>query len=78
MRSNAQWSVELIPINEEYLGDMMELCFNHRAEDLDHRYLDTSNSSSRIIMTCIIPLSEIVTDFFDKLKSRSSGFASFE
>ncbi len=70
--------LELILINAEYLGDMMELCFNHRAEDLDHRYLDTSNSSSRIILTCIIPLSEIVTDFFDKLKSRSSGFASFE
>jgi len=29
-------------------------------------------------MTCIVPLSEIVTDFFDRLKSRSSGFASFD
>lgn len=58
---------------------MMELCFNHRAEDLDHKYLDASGSlSSRIILTCTMPLSEIVTDFFDKLKSRSSGFASFE
>ncbi|KAJ3933452.1 MAG: GTP-binding protein lepa C-terminus-domain-containing protein [Lentinula lateritia] len=35
-------------------------------------------SSSRIILTCVIPLSEIVTDFFDQLKSRSSGFASFD
>lgn len=68
----------LIAINSEYLGDMMDLCFNHRAEDLDHRYLDTSSSSSRIILTCTLPLSEIVMDFFDKLKSRSSGFASFE
>ena len=63
----------------EYLGDMMELCFNHRAEDVDHKYLDASGAlSSRIILTCTMPLSEIVTDFFDKLKSRSSGFASFE
>ena len=62
----------------EYLGEMMDLCFIHRGEDLDYKYLDSSGSSPRIIMTCTIPLSEIVTDFFDRLKSRSSGFASFE
>ncbi|KAJ7709647.1 GTP-binding protein lepa [Mycena rosella] len=69
-----------IIVPEEYFGDMMDLCFTHRAEDLDHRYLDagTGTSSSRIILTCTIPLSEIVTDFFDQLKSRSSGFASFD
>ncbi|KAG6909632.1 Translation factor guf1 mitochondrial [Tephrocybe rancida] len=68
-----------IIVPEEYFGDMMELCFSHRAEDLDHRYLDPGTaSSSRIILTCIIPLSEIVTNFFDQLKSRSSGFASFD
>lgn len=62
----------------EFLGEMMDLCFIHRGEDLDYKYLDSSGSSPRIIMTCTIPLSEIVTDFFDRLKSRSSGFASFE
>jgi len=67
-----------IIVPEEYLGDMMDLCFSHRAEDLDHRHLDSSTNSSRVILTCTIPLSEIVTDFFDKLKSRSSGFASFD
>lgn len=57
----------------------MDLCFQHRAEDLDHKYLDPSGGQdARIILTCTIPLAEIVTDFFDKLKSRSSGFASFE
>lgn len=57
----------------------MELCFSHRGEDMDHRYLDASGSANaRIMLTCTIPLSEIMTDFFDKLKSRSSGFASFE
>ncbi|KAJ3931212.1 MAG: P-loop containing nucleoside triphosphate hydrolase protein [Lentinula lateritia] len=69
-----------IIVPEEYFGDMMELCYSRRAEELDHRYLDTGSdaSSSRIILTCVIPLSEIVTDFFDQLKSRSSGFASFD
>jgi translation elongation factor EF-4 len=57
----------------------MELCYSHRAEDLDHKYLDSgTGTSSRIMLTCVLPLSEIVTNFFDQLKSRSSGFASFE
>ncbi|KAJ6630566.1 GTP-binding protein lepa [Mycena sp. CBHHK59/15] len=61
-----------IIVPEEYFGDMM-------TSELDHRYLDAgSGSSARIMLTCVIPLSEIVTDFFDQLKSRSSGFASFD
>jgi translation factor GUF1, mitochondrial len=60
------------------MGDLMELCFQHRGEELEHRYLDAGSGSARIMITCILPLSEIVTDFFDQLKSRSSGFASFE
>ena len=59
----------------------MDLCFSHRAEDMDHRYLDSGSgldSSARTILTCALPLSEIVTNFFNDLKSRSSGFASFE
>ncbi|KAI0256867.1 GTP-binding protein lepa [Lactifluus subvellereus] len=68
-----------IIVPEEYLGEMMNLCFEHRAEDIDHRYLETSGEgSNRAMLTCTLPLSEIVTDFFDKLKSRSSGFASFD
>ncbi|KAJ3506153.1 hypothetical protein NLJ89_g7026 [Agrocybe chaxingu] len=68
-----------IIVPEEYFGEMMELCYSHRADELDHRYLDSGTaSSSRIMLNCIVPLSEIVSDFFDQLKSRSSGFASFE
>ncbi|KAG8217607.1 P-loop containing nucleoside triphosphate hydrolase protein [Butyriboletus roseoflavus] len=68
-----------IIVPEDYLGEMMELCFAHRAEDLDHRYLDAgATKSACIILTCTVPLSEIVTDFFDKLKSKSSGYASFD
>ncbi|CCM04403.1 uncharacterized protein FIBRA_06580 [Fibroporia radiculosa] len=64
---------------QSYLSDMLELCYSHRAENLDWKYLDTSGTpDSRIMLTCTMPLTEIVTDFFDKLKSRSSGFASFD
>jgi translation elongation factor EF-4 len=68
-----------IIVPKEFLGEMMDLCFDHRAEDFDHRYLESSGeTSNRALLTCTMPLSEIVTDFFDKLKSRSSGFASFD
>jgi len=67
-----------IIVPEDYLGEMMDLCYSHRAEDIDHRYLDAGLGSARAILTCTLPLSEIVTDFFDKLKSRSSGYASFD
>jgi len=67
-----------IIVPREYLGDMMELCSSHRAEGLDHRYLDSGFESSRIMVNCRLPLAEIMTDFFDQLKSRSSGFASFD
>lgn len=68
-----------IIVPEDYLGKVMELCFSHRAEDLEPRYLDSGSiSSARIMLTCTLPLSEVVTNFFDQLKSRSSGFASFD
>ncbi|KIY43507.1 GTP-binding protein lepa [Fistulina hepatica ATCC 64428] len=68
-----------IIVPEEYIGDLMELCFARRGEELDCRYLDAETSfSPRVMLTCILPLSEIVNDFFDQLKSRSSGFASFD
>ena len=48
---------------------MMDLLFSRRAEDLDTKYLDAAGSASaRAMLTCVMPLSEIVTDFFDKLK----------
>ena len=66
-------------VRTEYFGNMMELCYSHRADEVEHRYLDAgTTSSARIMLTCILPLCEIVTEFFDQLKSRSSGFASFE
>ncbi|WFD06337.1 Translation factor guf1 mitochondrial [Malassezia vespertilionis] len=61
---------------EEYTGAMMELCAEHRGEQLD---IDFSNAgATQVHMLYKLPLAEVVTDFFDKLKSRSSGFASFD
>ena len=66
-----------IIVPEEYLGEMMDLCHIHRAMDFDYRYLDGSKAS-RVLISCTLPLGEIVTAFFSDLKSRSSGYASFE
>jgi translation factor GUF1, mitochondrial len=57
---------------------MMEICSQHRGEEIDYHYINTDSDSSRIILTCKLPLAEVVTDFYGKIKSRSSGFASFE
>ena len=59
---------------EEYIGPIMELCQNKRGEYQDIEYLDDNRRN--VIYS--IPLSEIVFDFFDKLKSCTKGYASFD
>ncbi|KAI8992177.1 GTP-binding protein lepa [Mycotypha africana] len=59
---------------EEYMGKLIELCGSRRGEQLDYVYLD----EKRVMMKYRLPLAEIVTDFYDELKSRSSGYASFD
>lgn len=58
----------------EYIGTIMELCQAKRGEYVDIQYIDDTRQS--IIYN--IPLSEIVYDFFDKLKSSTKGYASFD
>ncbi|CAE6436557.1 unnamed protein product, partial [Rhizoctonia solani] len=65
-----------IIVPETYIGNMLDLCSAHRATDLTHAYL--SESDSRILIRATLPLSEIVSDFHDRVKHRSSGFASFD
>ncbi|KAJ2630294.1 Translation factor guf1 mitochondrial [Coemansia sp. RSA 1694] len=59
---------------EKYLGSMLELCTTHRGELQNHTFID----ETRVMLKCRLPMAEIVTDFFDKLKSKSQGFASFD
>ncbi len=58
----------------EYIGNIMDLCANKRAEFKDMQYLDEKRS--KIVYN--IPLNEIVYDFFDKIKSLSKGYASMD
>lgn len=58
----------------EYIGPIMELCQNKRGSFISMEYID----SIRVNIHYEIPLSEIVYDFFDKLKSYTKGYASFD
>lgn len=57
-----------------YIGSIMELCQNKRGNYISMEYLDPT----RVNIHYEIPLSEIVYDFFDKLKSSTKGYASFD
>jgi GTP-binding protein LepA len=58
----------------EHIGAIMELCQSRRGEYQGTEYLDTS----RVKLLYELPLNEIIYDFFDALKSRSRGYASFD
>ncbi|KAJ3079051.1 hypothetical protein HDU99_000204 [Rhizoclosmatium hyalinum] len=58
----------------EYVGGLMELCGSHRGEQLDYTAID----STRVLLKYKLPMSEILTDFYDQLKSRTQGYATFD
>lgn len=59
---------------ETYVGTLMELCQNRRGVFKDMRYL----TPGRTTLIYELPLAEVVTDFFDQMKSRTRGYASME
>lgn len=59
---------------KEYVGNVMEICQNRRGIYLDMKYLDTE----RVTLIYEMPLNEIIYDFFDNLKSKTKGYASFD
>ncbi|HEY8444910.1 MAG TPA: translation elongation factor 4 [Bacilli bacterium] len=63
-----------IMLPNEYVGTIMELCQSKRGIFKDMVYLDVT----RVTLTYEMPLSEIVYDFFDRLKSSTKGYASFD
>jgi len=63
-----------IMVPNEYVGPVMELCQDKRGSFVNMEYLSTQ----RVMITYKLPLSEILYDFFDALKSRTRGYASLD
>jgi GTP-binding protein LepA len=63
-----------IMVPNDYVGAIMELCQNKRGTFVDMKYID----QTRVSLLYDIPLAEIVYDFFDRLKSTTKGYASFD
>ena len=59
---------------KEYVGNIFELCEQRRGNYLNMKYID----ANRVMLVYDIPLNEIIYDFFNSLKSRTKGYASFE
>ncbi len=59
---------------KEFVGNIMEICQNRRGIYIDMKYLD----ANRVTLIYELPLNEIIYDFFDTLKSKTKGYASFD
>ncbi|WCR56908.1 translation elongation factor 4 [Rickettsia asembonensis] len=67
------WIKATIMVPDEFLGTVLSLCTEKRGVQLDHSYI-----ANRAKIIYKLPLNEIVYDFYDRLKSCSKGYASFE
>ncbi len=59
---------------KEFVGNIMELCEERRGNYINMKYID----SNRVCLEYYLPLNEIIYDFFNSLKSRTKGYASFD
>ncbi len=64
----------IIYLPDEFVGQAMELCQANRGDFKDMQYID----ENRVELTYEMPLSELITDFFDLLKSRTRGYATLD
>ena len=67
------WIKASIMVPDEYLGPVLALCQEKRGQQIDLTY-----AGSRALVTYRLPLNEVVFDFYDRLKSISRGYASFD
>lgn len=72
-RMQEPWIRATIMLPEEYLGAALALCTQKRGEQVDMNYV-----GNRVMLIYKLPLNEIVYDFYDRLKSCSKGYASFD
>jgi GTP-binding protein LepA len=71
------WIDATIYVPDEYLGSVLKLCQDRRGVQKDLTYVGTG-SHARAMLRYELPLNEVVFDFYDRLKSISRGYASFD
>ncbi len=67
------WIKATIMVPDDYLGPVLKLCTDRRGEQIELTYV-----GRRAMMVYALPLSEVIFDFYDRLKSMSRGYASFD
>ncbi len=67
------WIKATIMVPDSYLGGVLKLCEDKRGEQVEMNY-----TGSKVMVVYMLPLNEVIFDFYDKLKSCSSGYASFD
>ncbi|GHT89849.1 hypothetical protein FACS1894113_5360 [Alphaproteobacteria bacterium] len=67
------WITATIIVPEKYIGSVLALCEDKRGEQIDIRFV-----SDRAVVQYFLPLNEVVFDFYDRLKSSTQGYASFD
>ena len=67
------WITATIMVPDDYLGGVLSLCTDRRGEQIDLTYV-----GNRAMVVYKLPLNEVVYDFYDRLKSTSKGYASFD
>lgn len=72
-RMEEPWIKATIMVPDEYLGSILQLCTDRRGEQIDLTYV-----GGRAMAVYRLPLNEVVFDFYDRLKSISRGYASFD
>ncbi|MCX7338804.1 MAG: translation elongation factor 4 [Alphaproteobacteria bacterium] len=72
-RMEEPWIRATILVPDEYLGSILTLCNDRRGEQIDLTY-----AGNRAMVVYLLPLNEVVFDFYDRLKSISRGYASFD
>ncbi|MGH6620573.1 MAG: translation elongation factor 4, partial [Alphaproteobacteria bacterium] len=72
-RIEEPWIRATILVPDEYLGSILSLCTERRGEQIELTYV-----GSRAMLVYALPLNEVVFDFYDRLKSVSRGYASFD
>ncbi len=72
-RIEEPWVKATVLVPDEYLGTILKLCNDRRGEQVDLTYV-----GNRAMVVYHLPLNEIVFDFYDRLKSLSRGYASFD